>query len=285
MGAIVVTGATGTVGTAVVQNLTSRGARVRAGSRSPSNATALAELGAEVVELDYGRPATFGPVLEGADRALVVAPDGPEHAEQIARFIDAAASSGLRYVVKVSGLQTAPDISLARWNREAEEAIARSGIDATILRPNSFMQNFSRMLGHAIRSDGVIALPFGTGRVSWIDGRDVGAVAAALLLEPAHVGGRLDLTGTAALSTEDVAAIFSDVLGRPIRYVDVPPEATRQGMAAMGLPDWAVSATAELFEASRLGQMATVSTAVTDILGRAPIGLDAFVRDHRAAFL
>lgn len=284
MGTIVVTGATGNVGRAVVEELGKTSAPVRAATRSPENASPLAALGAEVVELDYTRPETFGPVLDGADHVLVVAPDSPEQTQLIAGFVAAAASAGVRYLVKISGLQTAPAISLARWNREAEAMIAGSGIDATVLRPNSFMQNLSGMLGHGIRSDGVVALPFGTGRVSWIDARDVAAVAAALLAEPAHLGESLDLTGAAALTTEEVAQILSDQLGRPIAYVDVPPEAIRQGMTAMGLPPWAVSATAELFEACRVGEMATVSPSVSAILGRAPIGLDRFVGDHRHCF-
>lgn len=282
---ILVTGSTGTIGTQVIKQLTAHpGVKVRAAVRSTAKADSVRELGAEPVEFEWSRPETFGAALQGADKLFLLTPFTPDQVELAQRLIDAAQAAGIKHIVKLSafGCDNEPGIQLGRWHRAVEQAVEASGIPYTFLRPNNFMENFIGYYPPA--PDGNIYLPFGQGAVSWIDGRDVAAVAVAALLGHGHEGKAYTLTGGEALTVEQVAAQISEATGRTVRFVDVPEEAARSAMLGMQLPEWMVNAMMELHGIDKAGYAAAVTPTVQEITGSAPRSFNDFARENAAAW-
>lgn len=282
---ILVTGSTGTIGTQVIKQLTAHpGVKVRAAVRSTAKADAVRELGAEPVEFEWSRPETFATALQGVDKLFLLTPFTPDQVELAQRLIDAAKAAGIKHIVKLSafGCDNEPGIQLGRWHRAIEQAIEAAGIPYTFLRPNNFMENFIGYYPPA--PDGNIYLPFGQGAVSWIDGRDIAAVAVAALLGHGHEGKVYTLTGGEALTVDQVAAQITEATGRTVRFVDVPEEAARSAMLGMQLPEWMVSAMMELHGIDKAGYAAAVTPTVQELTGSAPRSFRDFARENAAAW-
>ena len=283
---ILITGATGTTGREVVRELRRLGAKgVRALVRDPARADFIRAAGFETKAGDFGRPETLDAALEGVERALLLTPPTPDTVSQHHDFIVAAAGAGVRYVVKLSAFAADADApeGFGRWHGQSENLLKTSGLKWTILRPNFFMQN---LLGQArqIAATGGIFQPVGDARASFIDVRDIAAVAARALTEDGHEGQTYTLTGPEALSYHDVAAKLSEAAGRGIEYVPVSPEQFRAGALGAGLPEWLVSALERLNELFASGEAAEVTDAVRRVGRKEPYTFDRFARDHADAF-
>ncbi len=276
---ILVTGATGNVGSQVVQQLIASGITPRVAVRSINKAESLKKAGAEPVEMDLDRPETVQPAFAGADKVFLVSPFVPNMVELTAILIEAAKQAKVRQIVKLSALAQ-PGIALSKWHEKMEKAIASSGIPYTFLRPNGFMQNFATAMAETIKADNAFYLDAGEGKVSFVDTRDIASVAVAALTTSGHEGQAYTITGSEALSHAQAAAILSQVLGRTINYVDVPEDAVRQGMQGAGMPDSIVNALLELYASYKAGQAATVSPVVEQVTGKQPISFEQFVKDY-----
>jgi uncharacterized protein YbjT (DUF2867 family) len=283
---ILITGATGTTGREVVEELRRLGAKgVRALVRDPARADFIREAGFETVAGDFDRPETLDAALKGVERALLLTPPSMQTFEYQRAFVEAAARAGVRHVVKLSafGADAGAPEGFGKWHGQAEDLLKASGLAWTMLRPNFFMQN---LLGQAkqIASDGIIAQAVGDGRASFIDTRDIAAVAARTLTEEGHAGQTYVLTGPEALSYTEVAAKLSEATGREIKYVPVPPEQFRDTALAAGLPEWLVSGLERLNELFVSGEAAEVTDAVRRVGRKEPTTFDQFARDHAEAF-
>ncbi|WP_460676318.1 SDR family oxidoreductase [Hymenobacter coalescens] len=285
---ILVTGATGTVGSALVRDLSNRDVIVRAGVHSIIKGDRLRHFNPEVqlVEMDFERPATLDLALTGVDRAFLITPFTDTQVQASQAFIDAARRAGVKQIVRLSvlGAEAEPGIQLGRWHRATERYLEQSGVPFVILRPNSFMQNLINHQGASIREQNAIHQPHGTGRVSYIDAFDIAAVAAAILTEdvPRHHGRAYPLTGPAAVSGDDIAAAISQATGHPVQYVDVPEAAARQAMA--GAPQWMIDGMMELNALIRAGHTAAVTPEVERLTGRPPRTILEFAREHQQEF-
>lgn len=282
---ILVTGATGTIGSQIVKELAGKpGVSVRAAVRSLDKARSLPSGNVTPVEFDYAKPETFAPALKGADRLFLLTPVSQDQVAQSKQLVEAARAAGVRHIVKLSalGVDNEPGILLGRWHREAERAIEASGISYTHLRPGNFMENFIEY--YPPGPDGNIYLPFGQGAASFIAAEDVGAVGAAVLTSDAHANRAYELTGPEALTVAQVAAILSEVSGRQIRYVDVPEEAAKQAMLGYQMPEWMVNAMLELYGLTKAGYTAALSPNVQEILGRPARTFSEFARQHAAVW-
>lgn len=271
---ILVTGASGTVGGEVLKALVARGARVRAGYRSRTPQIAA---GIEPVHLDYDRPETIRPALEGVQTLFLVSNAvAPEK-----RVVDAARRAGVRRVVKLSALHaTEEEFVFGRWHRAVEKHIEASGLAWTFLRPNGFMQNVVTYMSGTIRSQSAIYSSAGSGAVSHVDVRDLGAVGAAVLAESGHEGQAYDLTGPAALTYTQLADTLSRVLGRPIRYVPISPEQYKQGAVAAGTSETYADALVDLNRYYAEGKMSEVTPTLRLLSGRDPTPFEQYARDH-----
>ena len=280
---ILVTGATGNVGSQVVQQLIAAGITPRIAIRSVNKADALKQAGAEPVEMDLDKPETVQPAFEGVDKVFLVSPFVPNMVELAAILVEAAKKANLKQIVRLSALAQ-PGITLSKWHGEVEKMIEDSGIPFTFLQPNGFMQNFVNSMADTIKTQNAFYMPIGDGQVSLVDTRDIAAVAVAALTNSGHEGKGYVITGTEALSNQQAASILSQVLGRTINYVDVPEDTARQGMQGAGMPDSIVNALLELYASYKAGQAATVSPGVEQVTGKQPITFEQFASDYADAF-
>ena len=271
---ILVTGASGTVGSEVVKALGGRSAGVRAGYRTrPQNVPA----GVESVKLDYERPETIRPALQGVDTLFLLSNTvDPER-----KVVDEAKRAGVKRIVKLSVIGAAEEgFTFARWHRAVEKYIEASGLGWTFLRPNGFMQNVVTYMGETIRSQSAIYSPAGNAAASHVDARDVGAVGARVLTDKGHEGKAYELTGPAALTYGQIAEILSRVLGRTIGYVPISPEQYRQAAVAAGTPEGYANALVDLNRYYLEGKASVVTPAVRQLTGRDPIPFEQFARDY-----
>jgi uncharacterized protein YbjT (DUF2867 family) len=284
---VLVLGATGAVGSAVLERLVRRGVTVRGVSRDPEAAAAAAanagRRGSDVVEwarFDLESPRTFGPALEGVERVFLVARPGDDDADRpVPALLDALHAAGATRVVDLSamGAEAREDFSL----RRVELLLERSGLAWTHLRPNFFMQIFSGgALLAGIRATGEIRLPTADARLSFIDAGDIADVAAATLTQPGHEGKAYTLTGGEALDHEVVAREIARASGRAVRYRAIDEDAARVALAASGLGPARVERLIGFYRLVRAGACAPVSPDVQAVLGRAPNSFAEFAREH-----
>lgn len=280
---ILVTGSTGTVGGQLVSLLCAAGAPTRALVRSPEKADSLRGYDCEVAVGDLGDPASLARALDGADTAFLLSALGPDQPAQERSFVDAARRAGTAYVVKLSALGADGRTRIHRAHAAGEAYLRESGLRWTILRPSFFFQN---LLGSAatVQEQGALFSCTGTGASGDIDARDIAAVAAHVLTTEGHGGATYELTGPEAISYPQIAQRLSALLGREVRYVDLPAEDMRRGLLAGGLSEWRADALLELLAEVRAEHLARVTDDVRAATGRPPRGLEEFLRDHLSAF-
>lgn len=283
---ILVTGATGTVGSFLVKKLGAAGVRARALVRGRDKAQAVEALGLEAAVGDLDKPETLAPALEGVEKVFLLSAPEERQAELQNNLVRAARAAGVRHIVKLSATGVGGEldaISLGRVHRETEREIERAGMAHTHLRPNGFMQN-SFMFAPAIKSQGAFYAPYGDARVSYVDARDVASVAFHALTEDGHEGKAYEITGPQSLSYHDLARELSAALGREVRYVEVPIEAARAAMVSGGMPEWTADALVELFNFYKDGRADQVRDTVREVTGRDPITFAQFAKDYAQAF-
>jgi uncharacterized protein YbjT (DUF2867 family) len=281
---ILVTGATGKIGGELVRQLSAKGVAVRALARDPAKAAALKAPGVEIVRGDLGELASLDAAMQGVERVFLLSGVDQRQAELQANVVNAAKRAGARHIVKLGAAGTSLDspITVARLHAQTEKDIEASGIPYTFLKPALFMQF---LLTHAptIKNDGAFYMPMRDGKVAMVDVRDIAAVAATVLTSSGHEGKAYTLTGPEALSMSEAAQKLAAAIGKPVKYVDVPPDAARKAMVAQGIPAWFVEDLLKLMEVFAAGYAATVSPDVNNVTGQART-FDAFARDFAHAF-
>ncbi|PNE37248.1 NAD(P)H-binding protein [Streptomyces noursei] len=277
-GPVLVTGATGTTGSRLVARLTRAGLPTRAAGRHPVPVT-----GAEPVAFDWTDPATHDAALDGASAVYLVPPPGATDAAAVMLpFLDRARRAGVRRAVLLSS-------SLIPAGGPATGTVhqALPGLvpEWAVLRPSWFMQNFTGHHPHAdaIRTDGLLTTATGRGRVAFIDADDIAAVATHALTDPVPHNTDWVLTGPAALSYDAVAAILTEVSGRPVRHRAVS-EAELRTRLAQHLPADFAAILADLDRRIADDAEDRVTDAVTRVTGRPPRSFAAYVRANVQSF-
>jgi uncharacterized protein YbjT (DUF2867 family) len=285
---ILVTGATGTVGSEVVRQLSTKGQiNIRAAVRSANNPTFKDLKSVDIVELDYNKPETLATAFKDVNKLFLLTPFRSDMLDLTSNLVNAAKKSGVKYIIKqsVMGALWEPGITPGRLHRQAEKIIEESGIPFSFLRPNSFMQNFVNFYSPMIKSQRALYSPAGDGKVSFVDVRDIAAVAVhALISDNQHKGKAYNITGPEALSYGQTAEILSKGLGKEIKYVNIPDEDARKGMKDMGMDDWSANSLIELFDITRKGYTSDITSVVEELTGRKPISFSQFVIDYAEAF-
>ena len=284
--ALLITGATGNTGTELAKQLSAKGVPFRALVRSVENAGQLAALpGIELVCGDLGDPDSLAAALKGIKRAFLLT-NSSEQAETLQLgFVDAARQAGVQHIVKLSQLAASIDspVRFLRYHAAVEQHIRASGMAYTFLRPNLFMQGLLGFSG-TIAAKGMFFASIGEARVSLVDIRDIAALAAAALTGQGHEGKIYNITGPEALTHAEIAAQFSAVLGREVRFINVSPEEMRQAVIGVGFPLWQADGLIEDYAHYARGEAAAVTADVEMITGRAPRSFKGFVNDYRQAF-
>jgi uncharacterized protein YbjT (DUF2867 family) len=283
---ILVTGATGLNGSELMRRLSAKGIPSRALVRNPAKALPLASLpNVEVVEGDMARPDSLTDALRGIERAMLISSSDQTMVEVQSSFIDAARRAGVQHIVKLSGIIPELDspFRFARMHAEIEKRLEASGVAYTHLRAGEFMPSYFRQVP-SIVARGVMALPMADARIASVDIGDIAEVAIAVLTTSGHEGKTYPLTGPESLTMADVAAKLSAAIGKPVRYVDVPPEDARQARLAAGMPPYLAEGLDELFAERRKGKESTVWSTIQEVFGWAPTSFDEFATRNAAIF-
>lgn len=281
---IIVTGATGHVGSELIARLAAAHQPVRAMTRRPR--AMQAPPGVDVVYGDCDDPDSLDAAFDGADRAFLMSAQATGSAERPThdlRLVRAARQAGVRHVVKLSvydGGRT--DDALGAWHRRAEAAVTDSGMDWTLLRPGRFMSNALQWEPMTRRGD-TVHIPFAHRPAAPIDPADIAAIAAAALTTEDHHNTAYQLSGPEVLTPAEELRILATTLGRPLRAVEPTIDQTKAGMLGAGMTEPVVEAIIARVLAGRDG--AKVLPTVEHLLGRPPLTFATWARNHAGAFL
>lgn len=282
---IIVLGAAGTVGTAVIKNLQNRNVTVFAGVRSEKDIDKVEAVGATPVIVDFTDQERLNQVLKDKDRVFLVTPlmRAPEAVTQM--VINAAKRNRVKHLVRstASGADSNGKIQMARWAGASEDLIRASGLDYTVLRPYSFLQNFSNFQSQTIKQYDAFYMPAGEAKLAMLDINDLGEVAAIVMTSDAHFGKTYELSGL-TYTNEILAETLSKVMGRKISYIDVPEEQAKESMLASHMPEWMVNAMMELNYVVKQGWTAVYAADFKNLTGKEYTSAETFFTAHKRAF-
>jgi (4-alkanoyl-5-oxo-2,5-dihydrofuran-3-yl)methyl phosphate reductase len=278
---ILVTGSTGNVGSQIVNQLLAQGHKVRVFTRDAARA-AHWDGRVEVAPGDFAQPDTFAAAAAGAEAVFLMngsLPDGV-----FRRLIGIASERGVQRVVFLSSLFAAdPGSPIGRLHKEKEDAVLASGLDAAIVRAGGFMSNANQWLG-SIKAEGVVYNAVGDGPIASTHPADIAAVAVHALTTPKLTETIFNVTGDAVLTTAEQVAILAKALGRPLRVIDVSPEASVQALVKNGVPQHVADALGQSYEAIKNGASSTMTNTVERVTGRKPRSYEIWVRENAARF-
>ncbi|WP_018754603.1 SDR family oxidoreductase [Paenibacillus terrigena] len=286
---IAIIGATGTIGNELLRRLMELSVPVRALTREPDKLRQqMGDLGLSKVEIcaaDANDPESMRRALEGASQLFLALSNSPRQVELETSIIQIAAQEGIEHIVKISSpaYEKSSPVAVAGWHAEIEQALVASGLIYTVLRPYAFMQNLLR-LAPTITTQDVFFGCIGDSPCNFIDCRDIADVAAVALTNQKPACGIYTLTGSETFTYPQIADKLSTLLNRPIRFINLKPEALRSDLIVHGhMPPWL---------AEHVVEIQTMSTAVPEkptntvqsLLGREPRTLDAFLQENRNSF-
>jgi uncharacterized protein YbjT (DUF2867 family) len=282
---LLVTGATGNVGSRVVQELQERGVPVRAFMRDHGKAQTMPGDGVELAVGDFGDPESVRRSMEGVEGVFLACSNQPRQVEYETRVIDAAREAGVRRIVKLSalGAEIGAPVAFWDWHARIEEHLQSSGIPSVVLRPGFSMANLLAS-AETVQYTGKLFVPAGEARISMVHPQDVGAAASVALIGDGHEGETYTLTGPEAITFEGVAEHLSEAVGREIECLNVPDEAALQGMIEQGIPEFVATQIVAVFGVLRGGGQERTTGTVQSMTGREPRGFAEFAREHARLF-
>ena len=287
MSPILVTGATGTTGSAALAELISQGVEVLAMTSSPEKKAMLEARGIPSVLANYNDPSSLQNALKHASRLFLVSPASLDLVQNEKNVIDVARLSNIQQIVKISafGASEQAPFQLGKMHAAIEQHLALSGIPYTVLRPQGYMQNIINSAA-TIKNQNTIFASLENSAFPMIDARDIGVAAARILSEPtdAHHKKVYNITGPRAIGYKDVANALSNKLGRPIKYVSISDEEARTSMLASGVPEWMVNDLISLNQMWRSGNFNEPTSQLDEIMGRPSRSLPTFIREHLKYF-
>lgn len=277
-----ITGATGDVGSKVVEYLLRRGERPRVFVRNETKARSRFGDRVDIFVGDLADPASLRPALEGVD-ALFLVNTGP----QIPALDEAAAkvakAAGVKHLVKLSSMDVQQGLAIGAWHERGEEAVRASGVPFTFVQPTGFMSNLLAW-APSIKAEGVVRASTGDGRRAFIHSDDIAAVTSRALTTREYVGESLPITGPEALNYAEVTAKLAAAIGRQLRFQPISDEEARQRYAATGASSPETEAHVSLWRAIREGRLANITDNTERILGRKPIAMDQWATENATEF-
>jgi uncharacterized protein YbjT (DUF2867 family) len=285
-GRVLVTGATGNIGSAVLDNLGTTDLSPRALVHDESKARTMRAKGVEAFVGDFLEPVSLAPALEGVGKLLLITPHHPEQVAQATNVIQAARDSGNDpRIVRLSVAQASHEAPTknCRQHAQIEEELISSGLPYTLLRPTTFMQN-TLATARTVSSEGRIYQPFKDGKLGMIDARDIAEVAVKVLTEQGHEGKTYTLTGPAAISFHDIAEMLSEVLRKKVDYVPITLEKAKEAMLGMGLSEWKAEVLIEYARAHSQGYSNFTTEDVEQLTGHTATSYREFASDFERAF-
>ena len=281
---ILVTCASGRIGTDLVNKLDKAGEKVRAAVRNPSVASSKFESSVETAPFDYEKPETFAPAVKGIEKIFLMVRPGDNHSDTAAApLIDEARKNNVQHIVALTamGVEDDEDFML----RKLEKYIEDSGIPFTHLRPNWFMQNFdSGPMFADIQKTGALHLPAADAKVSFIDVRDIAEAGAEVLKDEKHTGKAYTLTGGESIDHSQAMEIISEASKKKLTYVPLSDETARAALAGAGIADELIERWSNFYRRVREGYCAPVFDDIQPLLKRSPITFRQYAADNAAAW-
>ena len=284
---ILITGATGKIGSELIQDLTARRCEFKVMARTKEAVKAFEAKGIKAVHGDFSQPATFAGALTGIQQVFLLTLPMPEAPALEAKFLEACRTREIRHIVRISAVGASPAATscLLRNHGRCEALLEATGIPWTHLRPTIFMQNLAVHFGPSVAKESTIYAPAGDARMPWVDVRDIAAVAGTILAGKNHEHLVYEITGPQALTYDQVAEHLSSLLGRRISFVDVPDGAAFQAMVGMGLTPWMAEGMLNLYHSFKVnGHTAQVVDTVERLTGHPARTLATYLREHESAF-
>ncbi|HHF0522395.1 TPA: NmrA family NAD(P)-binding protein [Vibrio alginolyticus] len=292
MTTILLAGATGNIAKRAIKNLANQNVRIKAGIREAEleigQSLFAQQANVEVVELDLLKPETFKPAFEGVDivyfATLLAVPGEFEKA-----YVEAAKSAGtVKHIIHSTGSTAdVPEVFklCSEFIFEREAITTESGIDYTLLHPCMFMENFATMLAPSIRENGGWSEPLvGTAEVAYVDVQDIANVVSSIALAPTkHSGKTYTLSGPDAISSDGIASLLSEALGRTIQYTEMSSEewtsANWGGIEVAENNNWLFNVLRENYDGFALGAEGKnlLNNNIKDITGQEPTSFSEFI--------
>jgi uncharacterized protein YbjT (DUF2867 family) len=283
---ILITGATGSVGTHLIKYLSEKNVSFRVLARKSDRATKLSSIkGLELVYGDLADKNSVKNALQGIEKVFLLT-NSSETAETLQlNFVDAAKANGVRHIVKLSQLAATlhSPVRFLRYHAAVEQKIKELAMSYTFLRPNLFMQG---LLGfkESIIKKGMFFAAVGEAKISLVDVRDIAAVAAETLTTEGHDNKIYDITGPEAITHRQIADHFSQELKKAVKFIDVKPEDMHREVVKAGFPLWQADGLMEDYAHYARGEAAHVSSNVKNITGNSPRNFQTFIADYAPFF-
>ena len=278
---ILVTGPTGNIAKELIPLLLKAGQSMRVFVRDEKK---VAHLDSTIERLvgDLDIRETLIPAVKGVERIFLVTYE----ARQDVHVLEAAKRAGVQHIVKLSTLEASEHrIQVGKWHYEREELIRASGLGWTFLRPGMFMSNSIEWWAETIKGQGSVFFPGGkNGKVAPVDPRDVARVAAIALTQSGHNGQAYELSGSELFTIGEMVRTISKVLGKSIKYMDIPPIAAKLFMLKTGMDKTLVNALMEMLASLRKNEGAIVTDTVQQVTGQPPRTFESWCRKHIKAF-
>jgi len=283
---ILVTGATGTIGTFVCQYLKESHADFVAMVRTPEKAKNLNENEIQTITGDFEEPASLERLPNDIGKIFLLSATSPKSPELQGNLVRIAKERGIKHIVKVSARGSGIDanFNIGRFHGQTEKQIRDLRIPFTFLHPHSFMQNLL-FEAQTIKEQDTIYSSMGDGKIAMIDARDIAMVAVKALTESGHEGKTYRLTGPEPISYHDIVHELSAIVGRTIRYVSLTPEIHLQEMLKTGMPDWLADDLVSLNQVYAANEAMEVSPDVERVTGKKPLSIKRFLNDYKIQFI
>lgn len=280
---ILVTGSTGTFGSHVAKELQKQKISFKAAGQKSDKIKEILGDDVQFAEFDWANPSSFKNLFDGISEIYLVSPPNSDlFPDQLVPFLQQAKQAGVNFIVLSTVLGTEANKEGSLYN--AELAVQNSGINFTIVRPNFIFQNFINYDLDAVKS-GVIFLPSGDGKTSYIDVRDVATIVVEILnYKEKYFSKIYNLTGIEAINHESAAKIFTDVLGVEVKNINPTEEDYKKTLRSYHLPDSTIDFMAMLYKFIKAGYFATITTDFKNLTGRDPISFKDFIKDYEATF-
>jgi uncharacterized protein YbjT (DUF2867 family) len=284
-----VTGATGNIGFELIKILSKENVHIRATVHSISRSDKILSLGIkDIVEIDFDKASEIpSSIFKDIDKMFLLTPNFDT--KGLPEILENAKKIGVKHIVNLSSDSASIESSSISAKgieifKEKEKIIQQSGIPCTILRPTAFMQNFFNN-SFTIKTQKRFYLPWGNGKVIFVDTRDIAAIAGKILVSDKDYKNKIySITGYEALSCHDIARIFSEVLKVDVEYVNVSNEQAFNEMKKMGMSDILIEYILELTKMIKQESASYISSTVEEITGKKPISFRQFVEDYKDEF-
>ncbi|MBS8272178.1 SDR family NAD(P)-dependent oxidoreductase [Thalassospira tepidiphila] len=281
---VLITGATGQLGSLVVKHLLDRipASDIAVSVRKPEKAADLAARGIDVRAGDFNDLALMTTAFKGIETALIISAedDNATRIKQHRTAVDAAKAAGVKHIVYTGIVdpKADADFTYSAIHLDTENYIRESGLAFTILRNSFYADLLLAGVPHALET-GDFGAPAGDAKITYIPRNDLAEAAAVVLAKPAdHVNKTYDLTGTRGVTHTEIAGYIANATGKPIKFVDLPAEVHTGILGSLGLPGHLVEALAGLYVGAKKGDYETVSYDFETLVGRKPQSVENFIQ-------